>query len=141
AALLAVLLVCKALILIGRHVEWTPWTLAAYVWQDCLAVLLFAIFEWIAGKRIGWAIYIAAVIWAAINVPVARMMSTPLTWPMLRAAGGPLFDSIKHQATAGNLICLSIVASVSVAAPRFLRNINRFACSCIAFIGATRAGD
>src|SRR5207247_492273 len=39
AALLAVLLVCKALVLVGRQLEFTPWALAAYVWQDCLVVL------------------------------------------------------------------------------------------------------
>src|SRR5205085_2399943 len=124
AALLAVLLLCKALVLIGRHVEWAPWALAAYVWQDCLVVLLFAIFESMVAKRIGLGIYIAAVIWAAINVPVARMMSTPLTWPMLRAAGGPLLDSIKHQATPANLLCLTIVAAMAVIAPRFFKKIS-----------------
>jgi hypothetical protein len=140
AALLAVLLACKALVLVGRHVDWTPWALAAYVWQDCLVVLLFAIFERIAPRRAGWAFYIAAVIWVAINVPVARMMSTPLTWPMLRAAGGPLLDSIKHQATVANLTCLAIVAAIAALAPKLLKKIHWPLLLAIATIGAIAAG-
>src|SRR4051812_23650861 len=108
--LLIVFLLCKALVLAGRHVEFTPWALSAYVWQDCMVVLLFAGLERLLQNKFSLALYIAAVIWAAINVPVARMMSTPLTWAMLHATGGPLLDSIKHQATAANVLAMLLVA-------------------------------
>ena len=120
-ALLIVFLLCKLLVLAGRHVDFTPWAIAAYIWQDCLVVLLFAGLERIVGKKIGWILYAAAVLWAAINVPVARMMSTPLTWPMLHATGGPLLDSIKHQATVANVSAMLLVALTAAVAPIFLK--------------------
>jgi glucan phosphoethanolaminetransferase (alkaline phosphatase superfamily) len=123
-ALLIVFLVCKLLVLAGRKIDFPPWALAAYVWQDCLVVLLFAGLERIAAKRLSWALYIAAVLWAAINVPVARMMSTPLTWAMLRAAGGPLLDSIKHQATPGNLLSMLLIAVVATIAPLLFKRMR-----------------
>jgi phosphoglycerol transferase MdoB-like AlkP superfamily enzyme len=123
-ALLVVFLVCKALVLAGRQVELTPLALAAYAWQDCLVVLIFAALELLLGKRPGWFMYISAALWAAINVPVARMMSTPLTWPMIGAAGGTLSDSIMHQVTAANIICMSIVTVVAVIAPIFIKRVS-----------------
>src|SRR6185295_9249962 len=103
-ALLIVLLLCKLLVLSNRHLDLNPFALAAYIWQDCLIVLVFAGIERIIPKKLTWALYIAATLYAAINVPIARLMSTPLTLPMLRATGGPLLDSIKHQATPANLL-------------------------------------
>ncbi len=123
-ALLIVFLLCKALVLAGRHIDFTPWAIAAYVWQDCLVVLLFAGIESVVGKKIGWTLYVVAVLWATLNVPVARMMSTPLTWPMLHAAGGPLLDSIKHQATAGNILSMLLIAVVAAIAPIFFKRIR-----------------
>jgi glucan phosphoethanolaminetransferase (alkaline phosphatase superfamily) len=123
-ALLIVFLLCKLLVLAGRHVDLTPWALPAYLWQDCLVVLLFAGLERLVGKKFGWALYIAAVFWAAINVPVARMMSTPLTWPMLHAAGGPLLDSIKHQLTPANITSILLIAMTAAIAPIFLKRFR-----------------
>src|SRR5207237_8711446 len=96
-ALLIVFLLCKALILAGGHIEFTPWALAAYIWQDCLIVLVFAGVEKLISKKTSAGIYIAAVLYATINVPIARMMSTPLTWAMLHPTAGPLRAPIKPQ--------------------------------------------
>src|SRR5258706_11729032 len=123
-ALLIVFLLCKILVLTGRHLDFTPWAIAAYIWQDCLVVLLFAGLERIVGKKIGWALYAAATLWAAINVPVARMMSTPLTWPMLHATGGPLLDSIKHQLTLANIASMLLIAITAGIAPIFIKRFR-----------------
>src|SRR5258706_9016529 len=123
-ALLIVFLLCKLLVLAGRHIDFTPFALAAYIWQDCLVVLLFAGVEHIVGKKISWALYTAAVLWAAINVPVTRMMSTPLTWPMLHAAGGPLLDSTKHQPALQNLASILVTATTAVSAPILLQRFR-----------------
>jgi hypothetical protein len=116
-ALLIIFLLCKILILAGGQMDLAPWAIAAYLWQDCLTVLLFAGLERLIPKRISWALYIAAAFYAAINVPVVRMMSTPLTLPMLHATGGPLLDSIKHQATTANLLSMLLILSVAAIAP------------------------
>lgn len=116
-ALLIVFLVCKLLVLAGRHVDFSPWSLPAYIWQDCLVVLLFAGIERLIAPKAAWALYSAAVAWAAINVPVARMMSTPLTWPMIHATGGPLLDSISHQVTPANILMMLTIITVAVIAP------------------------
>ena len=52
--------------------------------------------------------------YAAINVPVARVFGTPLTAPMLGAAGGALSDSIATYVTAPN--ALAIVVLIEAAA-------------------------
>ena len=58
-----------------------------------------AVWRCVAGERSGHGgraalLYWSAAIYAAINIPVAAVLSTPLTWPMLRAARGPLADSL-----------------------------------------------
>ncbi|HEV8291288.1 MAG TPA: sulfatase, partial [Tepidisphaeraceae bacterium] len=123
-ALLIVFLLCKLLVLAGRHVDLSPWAIPAYIWQDCLVVLLFAGLERLVPKKTGWSLYAAAALYAAINVPVARMMSTPLTWPMLHATGGPLLDSIRHQATAANVSAMLLIALVAAIAPIFLKRMR-----------------
>ena len=42
--------------------------------------------------------------YTALNVPLACLLSTPLTWPLLRATGGTIADSIGHHVTAANLL-------------------------------------
>src|SRR5262249_27655107 len=92
ASLLLVLVLAKVLMLGGHHVPISGWTPIAYFWQDCLVAVIFgtldrALRRW---AWAGWIVYGAVVLYVTVNVPVARMMSTPLTWPMLRAARGPL---------------------------------------------------
>src|SRR6185369_16509409 len=56
-------------------------------------------------KRKGavWIVYAVLVIYVAINVPVTRLLSTPMTLPMLRATRGPLRDSIAYYFTPVNV--------------------------------------
>src|SRR5947207_5667975 len=88
ASLLLVFVLAKAAMLAGHHVPLSWWSPVAYLWQDAIVVLAFAAVEFsLAGRRrIVWAAYTGLVLYAAINVPIARALSTPLTRPMLRAA-------------------------------------------------------
>ncbi len=129
-ALLGVLVVAKLAMLVGRPIQLSGWTPLAYFWQDVLVALAFALFDSLFGRfRTGrvpvWILYGAAVAYVAINVPVARVLSSPLTWPMLGATRGALSDSIKHHATAGNLSLMFLVVASGVALPLFLRWATR----------------
>src|ERR1700741_2169903 len=96
ASLLLVLLFAKLAMAWGHASSLTGWSLVAYTWQDVLVALAFAGLDHGLRKRIGvtprisWGLYWVLAIYAAINVPVARALSTPLTWPMIRSARGPL---------------------------------------------------
>jgi hypothetical protein len=126
--LLAVLLTARLITLAagpaGRDLPLTIWTLVAYLWQDVLIALLFFAIDYTLGRRlrppIAWAAYAVAVAYVAINVPVTLVLSTPLTWTILRAARGPLADSIVHAATVRNLAALALPVAVGVALPLFL---------------------
>lgn len=119
-SLLAVFLLAKVLILAGRDMPLSWWALPAYLWQDVLVVLLFALLE--AGTRrrpwIGGAFYGLIVAYVAINVPIARLLSTPLTWMLLRATRGTLADSILHYVTAANVLRVVAVLAAGVVLPR-----------------------
>ncbi len=66
--------------------------------------------------------YGALVVYIALNVPVGRVLSTPLTWTILRATRGPLADAILHYVTVTNLIALAIPLVAGVVLPRVLKN-------------------
>jgi len=129
ASLLVVFLLAKGAVLWGHAVPWNSWAAAAYVWQDALVVLLFAGID--AGlrkfgaKRLALALYWALAIYAAINIPVGRVVSTPLTWPMLRAARGPLADSILLYVTWPNVLLVSAILVSSGLLPWLLRRTPR----------------
>ena len=104
ARLLLVLLAAKLLLLWGRPVPVSAWTPVALLWQDVLIVLLVYAFER-SVKRI-WPVmlvYTAIVLVIAANIPVMRVLSSPITTPMLRAARGAMSDSFRYHATAGNI--------------------------------------
>jgi hypothetical protein len=126
-SLLAVFVLAKALVLAGRAVPWSAWTLPAYLWQDVLAALAFAALDHGLRRRpwAGWSLYAALTLYTAVNVPVARVLSTPLTWPLLRATRGTLADSIAYHATPANLLCLAAVAAAAVVLPVFLPRLVR----------------
>jgi phosphoglycerol transferase MdoB-like AlkP superfamily enzyme len=121
-----VLLSARAVTLGGRDLPLSFWSAFAFVWQDVLAALLFYIVDGrLRRSRLAWCVYAAAVAYVALNVPVTRVLSTPLTWTMLRAARGPLADAIVHYATPANLGALAVPLVVGIAAPpafaRFMR--------------------
>jgi glucan phosphoethanolaminetransferase (alkaline phosphatase superfamily) len=130
ASLLLVFVLAKAAMIWGHAAPVTGWWLVAYVWQDAMAALAFAAFD-IGLRKMGaaawiaWMVYWAAAIYAAINIPVGRVVSTPLTRPMLRAARGPLADSILLYATATNLLLILAVLAAAAGLPWLLRRVPR----------------
>src|SRR5262249_42820149 len=122
-SLLVVLVLAKGLVLVGRQLTWSWWAPIAYLWQDALVVLLFAVIELATRRRswIAWCVYLPLLLYVALNVVVARVLSTPITWMMLRATGSTLADSILHYATWTNLLMLTIVLVVGIGMPLLLR--------------------
>jgi arylsulfatase A-like enzyme len=124
ASLLGVFLVAKAAVLAGREVPLSPWTPVAYLWQDLGVVLLFGVLDrWARRPRVAWAVYGAVVLYTALNVPVARVLGTPLTWPLLRAARGPLADSIVTYVTWANAGFMALVLAAAVLSPLLVRRV------------------
>jgi len=94
ASLLGVLVIARMLTQDGTPVPISFWTPIAYLWQDVAVVLAFFLMDdALRHNWLGWTFYGLIVAYVALNVPVARVLSSPLTLPMIRAAGGPLADS------------------------------------------------
>lgn len=124
SSLTLVLILAKILTLAGRDVPASVWLPAAYFWHDVAVGLGF----WVVDRTLGrpramsWPYYTIAV-YAAINVPVTWALSSPLTVPMLRAAGAPLLDSVTHYLTAPNISAVALVVAASVVLPRSLPKV------------------
>src|SRR5262249_11710490 len=117
--LLMVFVAGKALGSVGHHVATTWWSPIAYFWQDALVALAFAALEILcrARTRLLWTLYVVLAVYAVLNIPVQRTLWSPLTWPMLRAAGGPLADSIRYYATWSNAALVAVGLVVMALAP------------------------
>lgn len=118
ACLLAVLLAARTITLVGRPVPLSIWSPFAYLWQDVFVAFLFFIADArLKRPRVAWMVYGLLVAYVAFNVPVTRVLSTPLTWTILRAARGPLRDAVLHYVTFGNLIALAIPLAIGAILP------------------------
>jgi hypothetical protein len=131
-SLFGVLVLAKGLTLLGRDVPLSVWTPLAYFWQDACVALLFGAIDRVLGRPvIARVLYTAIVIYAAINVPVTLVLASPLTVSMLRAARGPLADSLAYHltwVTVGSMIAVLVAgavlpAIVKRASPRVARVI------------------
>ena len=127
ASLLLVFVLAKAAALAGHHVPFAWWSPIAYLWQDAVVVLVFAAIELCLGRRqrAVWLVYAGLALYATINIPVERALATPLTWPMLRAAGGPLSDSMWYYVTWQNALLFTSVLAVAVVAPLAFRRTTQ----------------
>lgn len=126
ASLVAVLLVAKALGLAGRDLPDSWWAFTGYIWHDVAVGAAFWVVDVaLRRRRFMWLPYFAIAAYAALNVPVTRALSSPLTVPMWRAAGGPLMDSIVHYLTISNIAAMAAVLATSIAAPPVLRRAPR----------------
>jgi arylsulfatase A-like enzyme len=127
ASLFAVLVLAKAAALTGHPLPFSWWSPLAYFWQDAAVALAFAIVElaFSSRPRAVRAIYGALTMYTAINVPVVRVLSTPLTWAMWRAARGPLADSISYYATPANVFAAAAIAAAAAMMPRLTRRAPR----------------
>ena len=140
AALFLIFLAAKIAMLWGHAESLSAWSLIAYVWQDATVALAFAAGDILlqridATPRIARLAYWAIAIYTAINIPVARVVSTPLTRPMLRAARGPLADSMLLYITTTNILLILSVLAAAAALPALLRRaprpLSRLAIPCI----------
>jgi phosphoglycerol transferase MdoB-like AlkP superfamily enzyme len=117
-----VLVTAKAVTVLGHHVPLSLWSPFAYLWQDVsVAVLFFLIDRGLRRPAPAWAVYGLLVAYTAINVPVVRVLSTPLTRTMLRGARGPLSDAVLHYVTPANLAGLIAPIIVAIAFPLVIR--------------------
>jgi len=111
--------------LAGHSVPISPWTPFAYFWQDALVALLFgALDHFLKRPRMTWVLYAALVCYTALNVPIARTLSSPLTWAMMRAARGPLSDSITHHLTPENIGAIAVVIAFGILFPLVLKRLR-----------------
>src|SRR5687768_8877441 len=129
-SLLAVFVVAKLAVLDGHAISSTGWSAVAYFWQDVLVALLLGLTAARAQtmRRAGPVIaliYWIAAIYAAANIPVGRALSTPLTWPMLRAARGPLADSFLIYLTGSNILLMLMTLAIAAAVPWAVRSMPR----------------
>jgi arylsulfatase A-like enzyme len=110
-ALFCVLVVAKLLAVAGRNLPLSAWTPLALFWQDALVALVFAAVDFALRKKpvAIWILFWLIAGYVAVNVVLTRVLSSPLTWPMARAAGGALTDSIRHYLTPGNLALMTTV--------------------------------
>jgi hypothetical protein len=120
-SLLMVLLLAKALMLAGRPIAMSVWAPIAYSWQDVLLVAGFGLFtSLVPGRAVGMATYALIVGDAALNVPIARALGSPLTWTMISAARGPLADSIRHELTLASVASVGAVTAAGMILPRLV---------------------
>ena len=121
ACLLAVLVSAKAVTLIGRQLPLSAWSPLAYFWQDVFVALVFLIIDRVVRRpALAWLAYGVLVAYAALNVPITLVLSTPLTWIMVRAARGALAGAIAHYATPVNLLAMAVPLVLAVALPLLL---------------------
>jgi len=113
----------------GRDLA-SPWAPLVLVGEDAWLVLAFAAAEaalFQLGRRVPrasfvtagtrTALFAAVVVWTALNVPIARVFSTPSTFSMLNASGGAISDSIAVYLTAANLgVPAALIALATVLA-------------------------
>jgi arylsulfatase A-like enzyme len=127
ASLLVVFVLAKAAGLYGHHLPISAWSPIAYVWQDAAVVLVFAAIDaWLGPReRVAWSIYAVLAFYTAANVPVVRVLSTPLTGSMWLAARGTLADSIWLYATGTNVLLIVLVSAVACLAPLCVRRVSR----------------
>jgi lipoteichoic acid synthase len=127
ASLFVVLALAKGAALWGHTVPVSWWAPIAYLWQDAALALGFAIAESLVSSRprVLWTLYGVLTAYAAVNVPVVRVLSTPLTWAMWRAARGPLADSIWYYATPASVSAVVLLAAAAAIVPRLLDRIPR----------------
>jgi hypothetical protein len=117
-----VLVSAKTITLVGHHIPLSAWAPFAYFWQDVFVALLFFVSDR-ALKRpaIAWWAYAVLVGYTAINVPLTLVLSTPLTWTMMRAARGPLAGAVFHYLTAPNVLALLAPVILAWALPLAFR--------------------
>jgi glucan phosphoethanolaminetransferase (alkaline phosphatase superfamily) len=125
-SLFAVLATAKVAMIAGRDVQFTPLAFA----DDAVVATAFGIIELLT-QRCRWiavTLYIGLVSYAAINVPLARLTSSPLTVQMFRATGSALSDSIAHHLTATNVAFMALIGFFATALPFAIKRLSPRIC-------------
>jgi len=123
AGVACALAIVRVAALAGHTLVWSWWSPIAYLWQDAAVLLVYAAIDRASQRVRGLPsiLYAGAVSYLALSVPIVRVMSTPMTWTLWRAAGGALSDSVWMYVTPTNLlwIAATLVTSMLVAAQDF----------------------
>jgi hypothetical protein len=133
-SLFAVFVAAKAALVVLRLIDGgdallaKPLVALVLLYQDASVVLAWGLLDvtalWLLARherllnRSGWIGFALVSLYVAVNVPIARVFSTPLTFSMLGATGGALQDSISSYVSAGNVLAIAAVIGVAVLAPR-----------------------
>src|SRR5437867_1492730 len=81
-------------------------------------MLAFAMLDYTVRREwFGRTLYVLIVGYVALNVPIVRVLSSPLTLPMIRAAGAPLADSVKYYLTLKNLGSIALILAAGIFLP------------------------
>ena len=105
------------------------WGAVAVVAEDVRLATFFAVFVALTGLRSPGRVAAVAVpavfallaAWIAVNVPIARLLSLPLTYGFLHATGSALGDSIARYATLSNLGLPLVLLAGGLAFARWVR--------------------
>ena len=119
ASLTVVIAAARAIALAGHDIPVSLWSPIAFLWHDAAVLLLFFAFERAAAaaRAAVISVYATIVLYVALNVPVTRVLSTPLTKTMWRAARGPLADSILRYATWDNVLLTMTIVALGIGLP------------------------
>ena len=110
-SLLGVLIVAKAASACRAATPWSPWTTVAY-FTGCSSPCSWPRSTRRRGAGAWWVLYAVAVAWIALNVPVALVAWSPLTWRMIGRRAGPLpFD---RSISSANLLRIFVCLAVGV---------------------------
>jgi arylsulfatase A-like enzyme len=126
-SLFLVLAFAKTITLAGRDIPLSLWSVPAYLWQDALVAVLFGGLELATNRKpwVSWVVYAAIVAYSALNVPLVRVLSSPLTWQMSRAAGGALADSIAYYFSLETFGCFALVIGPAATLPFLLKRASQ----------------
>ncbi len=119
-ALFAVLAFVKLTGALAHDIEWSGVVVIALLWQDASIALAFEALSRALRPRVAWTVYGALCAYAVANLPVVRVLATPMTLPMLRATDGALSDSVVRYATLGNVALVFVGGALAWIAPRRL---------------------
>ncbi len=137
-SLCVVFAVCKLVVVLlcvsdGNHALFRFSSVPALLSDDALAVLLWLLIDAVLVsvfprimRPLRFALFVAAAIYVASNVPVMRMFGTPLTYPILHAADVALADSLKVYVTPGNVLGITaVIVAALVSGVLFHRMLPR----------------
>jgi hypothetical protein len=134
-ALCLVLIGAKLAALWGHGLPaWSPWSIVAFTWQEALIGVGVAALDALAHSpwrvpvrmtNLVTVVYWLIGSWAAINIPVGRVLGTPLTLPMLQATRGALGDSLRLQVTPANILLMTGTIATAVWLPRALSGLRQ----------------